>query len=170
MAIAKVVKSAAKKAAKKTAKSGFKLRDLTPDSMDKYADDFEEAARGLFRRLKAKYKQVGETAKSKYKIPKPAERVSQIGNTPKGSELQKKANAKKNFTMHPKNLSPLDKRKLAQEKEIFDSYRKKGGNIMKYKTGGMTNPNKKAMVNPKGPKGKMAYGKMSTMKRTGKKK
>lgn len=42
---------------------------------------------------------------------------------------------------------------------------------MKYKTGGMTNPNKKAAVNPKGPKGKMGYGmKMTGLKKMGKKK
>lgn len=42
---------------------------------------------------------------------------------------------------------------------------------MKYKTGGMTNPNKKATVNPKGPKGKTGYGmKMTGLKKMGKKK
>ena len=37
------------------------------------------------------------------------------------------------------------------------------------KTGGMTNPNAKATVNPKGPKGKMATPKKA-MKKMGKKK
>jgi len=42
---------------------------------------------------------------------------------------------------------------------------------MKYKTGGMNNPNKKATVNPKGSKGKMGYGmKMTGLKKMGKKK
>lgn len=163
-------KSIAKKVAKKAASSDFKLRDITPDFLDEYADNVEKGARDLYKRVLTKYKQVGKTAKSTYKVPEPAEKVSQVGNTPTGSSLQKKANAKKPFAMHSKKLSPLEKRKLAQEKEIFDSYRKKGGNIMKYKTGGMTNPNKKAMVNPKGPKGKMGYGKMAGLKKMGKKK
>jgi hypothetical protein len=65
-------------------------------------------------------------------------------------------------------------KKLTKEQRyqqaIEDSYKKQGG-TMKYKTGGMTNPNKKAAVNPKGPKGKMGYGmKMTGLKKMGKKK
>lgn len=169
--VTKAAKKVVKKVVDTAKKSNFKLRDITPDFLDKYADMAENEARDLYRTLKAKYNQVGETAKSKYNIPKPAEKVSQVGNTPTGSALQKKANAKKPTSLYAKKLSPLEKRKLAQEKQIFDSYRKKGGNIMKYKTGGMTNPNKKAAVNPKGPKGKMGYGmKMTGLKKMGKKK
>lgn len=85
---------------------------------------------------------------------------------------------KSGSNLSPKSASTKDraadalaKRKAAQQKQIDDSYKKKGGNTMKYKTGGMTNPNKKAAVNPKGPKGKMGYGmKMTGLKKMGKKK
>lgn len=65
-------------------------------------------------------------------------------------------------------------KKLTKEQRyqqaIEDSYKKQGG-TMKFKTGGMTNPNKKATVNPKGPKGKMGYGmKTAGLKKMGKKK
>lgn len=81
-------------------------------------------------------------------------------------DLQKAIWARTNPLEHAKSLT----KEQRYRKAIEDSYKKQGG-TMKYKTGGMANPNKKATVNPKGPKGKMGYGmKMGTVKKMGKKK